>query len=445
MTGKILGFWGRLFPRYGGCEVNMRTVTQTKRRLSDLIKQDLSFKRGISHPAHNTHAFAAKFPAQLPRLFIESLTKPGDVVLDPMSGSGTALVEAALLGRTGIGTDMDMLAVKLSRVKTSALDPRLVRLTINQIVIDATFTYRSRTLDIESFLQKIYGPKVMAFFDYWFRKDAIEQLACLVKEIRQITNPAIRNFCEVIFSSIIVTKSGGVSLARDLAHSRPHKDESKKTKNAIEFYAEKAKKALIAMEEFSKAPGRAHVIRGDARSLPLAESTVDLIVTSPPYANAIDYMRAHKFSLYWLGLDYDYLAELRKRYIGAEVRQDLESFPHRLASQIVKSVSEKDLRKAGILLRYFRDMERALSEMHHVLKPGKSAVIVVGSSTIRGIDVLTHEVIGEIAQAVGFNLVGMVARNIDRDKRLMPMGFKTNGNGIEARMNQEYVILLYKP
>ncbi len=423
----------------------MNTATQVKKHLSDLIKQDLSFKREISHPAHNTHAFAAKFPAQLPRLFIESLTKPGDVVLDPMSGSGTALVEAALLGRTGIGTDMDMLAVKLSRVKTSTFDLSLAQLTINHVVSHATFTYRSRTLDFESFLQKTYTPKVIAFFEYWFQKDTIEQLACLVKEIRQIKNPDIRNFCEVIFSSIIVTKSGGVSLARDLAHSRPHKDGSKKIKRAVDFFAEKAVKALAAMEEFSKAHGKAHVTRGDARSLPFAESTVDLIVTSPPYANAIDYMRAHKFSLYWLGQDYDYLADLRKRYIGAEVRKDLESFPHHIASRIVKSVSEKDPRKAGILLRYFQDMEKAVSEMCRVLKPGKSAVIVVGSSTIRGIDILTHEVIGEIAQAVGFNLVGMAARNIDRDKRLMPMGFKTNGNGIEARMNQEYVILLYKP
>jgi DNA modification methylase len=420
-------------------------ATKSRTRLLDLLKHDLSFKGETSHPAHNTHAFAAKFPSQLPRVLIESLTKPGDVVLDPMSGSGTALVEAALMGRVGIGTDMDILAVKLSQAKTSALDLPLVRLTINQVVSHATFTYRSRALDIESFLQKTYDPKVRTFFEYWFRKDTIEQLACLVKEIRQITNPSIRNFCEVIFSSIIVTKSGGVSIARDLAHSRPHKDDSKKVKNAIEFYAEKANKALAAMEEFGKAPGKSMVVRGDTRSLPLAKGTVDLIITSPPYANAIDYMRAHKFSLYWLGLDYDYLAELRKRYIGAEVKQSVGEFPYRLASQVIKEVSKKDQRKAGILLRYFQDMEMALSEMYRVLKSGKSTVIVVGSSTIRGIDVLTHEVIGEMAKAKGFSLIGMVPRPIDRDKRMMPMGNKTNGNGIEARMHQEFVIFLNKP
>lgn len=410
----------------------------------NLLKRDFSFKGEVSHPAHNTHAFAAKFPSQLPRLFIDSLTKPGDVVLDPMAGSGTTIIEAALMGRIGIGVDMDMLAMKLSRAKLIAFDYVLVRHGINQVVSHATFTYRSRILDIESFLQKTYGPKVIAFFHYWFRKDTIEQLACLVKEIRQVADPVIRNFCEVIFSSIIVTKSGGVSLARDLAHSRPHRDESKKVKDAIEFYAEKAYKVLAALEKAGRASGKALVVRGDARFLPLAKESVDLIVTSPPYANAIDYMRAHKFSLYWLGTDYDYLADLRKRYIGAEVRLNLQKCPYHLASQVIRKVSEKDSRKAGILLRYFQDMEQALSEMYRVLKPGKSAIVVIGSSTIRAIDVLTHEVIGEMANAKGFGLIGMVPRPIDRDKRMMPMGKRTNGNGIEARMHQEFVIFLQK-
>jgi len=85
----------------------MKMVTQPKTDLLALLAQDFSFKGETSHPMHNTHAFAAKFPPQLPRVFIESLTKPGDIVLDPMCGSGTTVVEASHLGRIGIGIDMD--------------------------------------------------------------------------------------------------------------------------------------------------------------------------------------------------------------------------------------------------------------------------------------------------------------------------------------------------
>jgi DNA modification methylase len=72
--------------------------------LRQLLKQDLTFKGEKTKSAtHNLHAFAAKFPPQLPRLFVKELTNPRERVLDPMAGSGTALVEAVLAGRHAIG------------------------------------------------------------------------------------------------------------------------------------------------------------------------------------------------------------------------------------------------------------------------------------------------------------------------------------------------------
>lgn len=68
--------------------------------LRRLLNQDLTFKgEKTAYATHNLHAFAAKFPPQLPRLFIHELTNPGEWVLDPMAGSGTALVEAVFAGR----------------------------------------------------------------------------------------------------------------------------------------------------------------------------------------------------------------------------------------------------------------------------------------------------------------------------------------------------------
>lgn len=91
--------------------------------LQELLQGDLDFRgHDSSYASHNLHAFAAKFPPQLPRLFIEKLTQPGETVLDPMVGSGTTLVEAILLGRRAIGFDIDPLALHLCRVKTTPLD-----------------------------------------------------------------------------------------------------------------------------------------------------------------------------------------------------------------------------------------------------------------------------------------------------------------------------------
>ena len=63
-----------------------------RERFRDLLSSDLEFHgKSSAYASHNFHAFPAKFPPQLPRKFIEGLTEPGDVVLDPMVGSGTTL------------------------------------------------------------------------------------------------------------------------------------------------------------------------------------------------------------------------------------------------------------------------------------------------------------------------------------------------------------------
>ena len=78
-----------------------------------VLAEDLEFHgMRTAYATHNLHSFPAKFPPQLPRKFILSLTEPGDTVLDPMAGSGTTLLEARLAGRHAIGFDIDPLALR---------------------------------------------------------------------------------------------------------------------------------------------------------------------------------------------------------------------------------------------------------------------------------------------------------------------------------------------
>ncbi len=89
-----------------------------ERRLEELLAGDLDFRgKHRVYGSHAWHAFPAKFPPQLPRLFIENLTGPGDIVLDPMMGSGTTLLEAVSLKRRALGCDIDPLALRMGAVK----------------------------------------------------------------------------------------------------------------------------------------------------------------------------------------------------------------------------------------------------------------------------------------------------------------------------------------
>lgn len=158
-------------------------------------------------------------------------------------------------------------------------------------------------------------------------------------------------------------------------------------------------------------------------------------------------MRAHKVSLVWLGESIGDLSELRSRYLGSE---RVGHAPYAALPLTVETVvlqpGERDRTKAAILRKYFVEMKRVLAEMYRILRDDSAAVIVVGTSVMRGIDVRTHQRLADIAAEVGFDVVGVVKRVLDQNKRMMPARFAKRADSmVEQRMHDEYVIGLLKP
>lgn len=416
-----------------------------REHFAQLLHGDLDFHgKNSTYSSHAIHAFPAKFPPQLPRLFIENLTEPGDIILDPMMGSGTTLLEAALLGRRTVGVDIDPLALRIGYSKLNPNSVRKIEEAGLQVIAnsEASLHYQEARLDYR--LQERFSPENREFINYWFNHRTQIELLALLEEIETIKDDAVRSFLLLNFSSIIITKSGGVSQALDLAHTRPHRVMTKKINSAIGEFRKRLKKNLQGIGISNPDSVRFMTAEGNVEKLPLAKNSVDLIVTSPPYAsNAIDYMRAHKFSLVWLGFDISRLGKMRQNYIGGDATRGIEylSLPP-FAQGIVHSLAKIDGKKAQVLHRYFSEMTKALGEMQRVLRPGKAAIIVVGNSVIRGVSTETDRCLGEIGKNHGLDLVHTGVRTLDRDKRMLPV--RRNGNGsssqIEARMHEEYVI-----
>jgi DNA modification methylase len=418
-----------------------------RERLTALLEGELNFHGEDSgYASHDLHAFAAKFPPQLPRAFIRGLTVPGDVVLDPMMGSGTTVVEALLEGRHGIGLDIDPLALRLSKAKTTPLNTDILRDAGYRVLAQANTLLSDGTAIAQSIAAQ-FDDQTKAFVDYWFLPATQRELMALALPLRGIVDPSVRRFLELTFSSIIVTKSGGVSRARDLAHSRPHLDDTKVPKNALEQFSLRLRKNLASMAQLRTNGVMVTPLAGDARCMPLADNSVDLVVTSPPYANAIDYMRAHKFSLVWLGESIADLSKLRAEYIGSERVGQVRyaALPAR-PEEIIQQLAGCDNSKATVLRKYFVEMQAVLAETHRVLRADSAAIVVVGTSMMRNIDIQTHHCLADIATALGFDVVGVVQRVLDRNKRMMPARFgKKTDSMIEQRMHEEYVVGLLKP
>lgn len=415
--------------------------SQMREVLAVLSRADLGF-HGVDsgYGPHRLHAFAAKFPPQLPRLFIEALTLKDQVVLDPMAGSGTAIVEALAAGRKAIAIDIDPLAVLITKVKCSYLDPALARASVERAATRAQFMWD--TASLAKTLESRFVQQTLEFLNYWFAPQTQVKLMALLLAIEEEPDSNLKDFLKAVFSSTIVTKSGGVSLARDLAHSRPHRDATKAPRDPIGEFAKRGLKAAEGLAFWNTDPGsRAVVCQADARALPLQRESVDLIITSPPYANAIDYVRAHKFSLVWMGYSIPSLTAHRGKYIGAEKPPDGKANLPLAVNQVVNFVRERDPRKGEILARYFYDMRFAVKEMKRVLRPGSVAMIVVGPSLIRSILVKTHECLAELMASEGFSVLDIAERALDRDKRLMPASATlSNLNGIEKRIHREFVV-----
>ena len=435
--------------------------------LRETLCADLDFHgTDGNYGPHAWHPFPAKFPPQLPNFLIKQLSKPGDVVLDPMLGSGTTLVEAARLGRRAIGCDIDPLARMIAGAKLAPIDPSAAMQSGLSVLNAAQTDCWQDGHRLRQDFQLSFDEKTAQFIDYWFLPQHQIELFSLLQRIEALPQGSMRDFLNVVFSSTIIAKSGGVSLARDLAHTRPHRDTKKVPGSTFVEFTKRLQRNIAAIEksmphetdpvsspsangemDSSKGYWQAEVLAASAADTGLPSESVDLIITSPPYANnAIDYMRAHKFSLVWFGWEITELSKIRAQYLGHDAMsgEEYKNLPDQ-CQETIAVLTERDVRKAETLRRYFGEMAAVISEMKRVLKRGGAAVIVVATSNLRGIDVQTHKGLASIGEDSGFRLAGIGARRLDRDRRMMPARWNPQSKSqIEARMHDEYVIGLVK-
>lgn len=391
------------------------------------------------------------FPARMaPGIALDALGESTTPlrVLDPMAGSGTVLAVARAKGHRAIGVDLDPLAVLLAGVWTRTVDPEAVTDKAAQVLDRAKAA--ARTMPSGSAYPARSDDDTRKFIRYWFDDYARGQLAALSGAISRVRDDAVRDVLWCGFSRLIITKSAGASLAMDLSHSRPHKEfTTAPVKPFNRFITAVDTVVANCPQTGDEAVGPPAVVkRGDARKLKIDAASIDLVLTSPPYLNAIDYMRCSKFSLVWMGYNVDELRGIRGESVGAEASSE-EALETPWVQSLIKQLGLKpklSTRDTGLLARYVLDMGGALCEVWRVLKAGGRAVYVVGDSTVRGTFVRNSAIVEAVAEKQGLVLHEKRSRALPANRRYLPPPKKgASSASIEGRMRREVILAFTKP
>lgn len=397
---------------YQNNELEIQTL-DSHIKITGNIPKDLQFKQGqnfvfIGHEqtylTHGLHKYPAKFFPELPKWLIERYSKKGDYILDPFSGSGTTNLESLMLERNSIGIDVDPFAKFLSKVKTTKINIKQLKLMQSQI-FESLLSYSNIHIDEDDI------PK-FPYIEHWFKRHVILELAYIKKTILALnTTKNIKKFYLLCFSSIIREVSNASNECTRTVIRKQYINDIKPL-GVLQIFYDKILFNILKYEHF-------HYLRPkgiktkfpdnmDAKNIKIPEGSIDLALTSPPYINAVDYPRTHQLELYWLGFYSNSLADLKKKHIGTENvylkdYKTLNLIGIKSLDRKLTKVFKVDPRRSYIAYKYFIDMSCNLKQVYKSLKKNGRYVIIVGNNNIRGEVFENWKYLSELAKTVGFS------------------------------------------
>lgn len=412
------------------------------KELPEEIMEDGLYEINQTSPNSYTHEYfkyPCKFIPEIPRWAIKKYLKEEchKFVLDPFAGSGTTLLEALLLGHNAIGTEIDEVAKLITKVKTTQLSTdkmSFIEEWTNEVV--------GRLVDKSYKSDQVKYPKINNV-EHWFNPISLSDLGHISYLISQIEDEDIKDFLQVCLASIIKKASN----ADDIS-PKPYVSNKvvKKIEPVSKLFETTVHKYLNDMRELNNVYIGKIQLAGDAKSIGFNDSYADLAVTSPPYINAFDYARIMRLENLWLEKeDETSIRNKKKDYLGTESikikveQNDLDILKSSQSLGFYYSEIEKiDKKRALIVKKFFEDMLLNLKETCRVLKSGSKYVVVIGNSTIRGIEIESWKVLKEISIYAGFSYLTHFSYEIKNPYIRIPRGRKG------GKISVDHVLVLEK-
>lgn len=389
--------------------------------------RDLAFSSNRGEPVHRWVPWIAGYSRQFVTSAIDMHMDGPGAVLDPFAGVGTTLVEADRKGHSSVGFEINPYAAFAARTKLAAhlVDTERLRDAIGafeQFADDAERRGREpRATPPPGFSTRaaFYSPDVQ-----WKVLTAQDFMA-------ELSDYLVADFFRLAFASTMVTYSNysyEPSLGRKATAGRPDVDDYPVFVELVEKLTQMAADADFWKENRNNRQERRSKIYGASFFefyKEVNQGSVDLLITSPPYLNNYHYNRNTRPHLYWLGFcnspkDFK---QLEQRNFGTywQTARDMDpvSLDPAIANAEIDSLVS-DLRAvnpekgiyggqgwANYAALYFNDCLRFAEGMKWCLRPGATALVVIGNSILQGIPVPTDRFLAEIAERAGMEAVGI--------------------------------------
>lgn len=378
---------------------------QTKQKLNS-VNWDFSDYNSAKYPLdlNSIHWYLATFPPLIPMYLINLLSNEGDVVLDPFGGAGTTAIKAIELNRRFFYNDLNPFAVEIATAKADILrcfENDEYFLKDEDEIINALI---HEEINIDKFIQaNALDPNIKK----WYEPETLREL-CVI--LRFILNEITSNRTELsirkcAFSSILkatCSQTDHITYITDNCFPKTliYKDAKKlylAQINTIRMSAADFYKRYLALFESKVSVidnlNNSIINSGDSRNMDwLRNDSVDLVVTSPPYLCAQDYIKTMRLTNMFFPNE-----EMRKRLlleIGARRKR---------GSNAEKTVGE-----------YYEDMEKVIAEIARVLKPEKYFCLIIGQGS--GKITKEFDTVSDISKLIqekyGFSLEHTTKRSI---------------------------------
>ena len=325
---------------------------------------------------HSLSPYQGRITPSFAHWLLKIFTKRGDVVLDPFCGVGTIPLEADLLERRAIGVDLNAYAAIISRAKA---ERKPLNNHVNYLKSLVDFDSSQVSLDlVDSWVRDYFDDNTLREI-IWLKENFEENkqsflLACLMG-ILHGNRPGYLS----VYTGCIIPM-----VPRKEDHPKYRPDRDRKVYRAV--LPRLLAKIYRMYQSGIPLDSQIDIHNADSRALPLDENSVDIVISSPPYYNTLDYVTVNRVRLYILGINKEKQDTLKKELI-----QDSKSY-------------QEEMLKIGM-------------ELKRVLKPNKLLVFILGDVHRSKYSINTAKDISKLYEKyLGFRQICIVNDEIPKNK-----------------------------